>query len=257
MDNSKNSIIRDIFTGLIVGLSSGMFGVGGGIVLIPILVLLFRQAQKKAQATSLVVVSLASTAGAVTYSMANSVSWQEVPLLVVGGLVGTWIGSKIFVRLRVRYLQFAFGILLFFVAFRLILQSIDSVPHLLTHVSETNLVYYLASGLAMGALSVVFGLGGGVILVPILVTVFGFSQQLAAGTSLAVMIPVTIYGALLLGRQGFTDYKQGLRIGVFALAGAAMGAILALQLNAQTLGIAFASILLIAGLQMLWRSRSF
>jgi uncharacterized membrane protein YfcA len=105
----------------------------------------------------------------------------------------------------------------------------------------------------MGILSAVFGLGGGVILVPILVTVFGFSQQLAAGTSLAVMIPVTISGAFLLGRQGFTDYNQGLRIGVFAIAGAAAGAILALQLNAQFLGIAFGCLLLIAGLQMLWR----
>lgn len=106
----------------------------------------------------------------------------------------------------------------------------------------------------MGLLSSFLGVGGGVILVPILVTLFGFPQQLAAGTSLIVMIPVTLLGALRLTKSGFTNWSQGLRIGSAAAVAAIAGAALALVAEAAILQLGFALVLLLAGSQMIWRA---
>ena len=97
--------------------------------------------------------------------------------------------------------------------------------------------------------------GGGVVVVPLLIGVFGFSQQLAAGTSLAVMIPVTLLGALRLTSAGFTNWGQGIRIGSVSAFSAIGGALLALATDPSALQTAFAAVLIFAGAQMIWRAR--
>lgn len=251
---SKSPLFRDIAIGLLVGLASGLFGVGGGIILVPLLVLLFKTDQKKAQATSLVVVSLSALTGAATYGIAGSVSWLAAPLLIAGGLVGTYIGTAVVKKINDRWLKLAFGALLLVVAGRFVWQSFEATGMTLVALSWQSALGYLAAGFAMGLLSSFLGVGGGVILVPILVTLFGFPQQLAAGTSLIVMIPVTLLGAARLTKSGFTNWSQGLRIGSAAAVSAIGGAALALVADASVLQLGFALVLVLAGSQMIWRS---
>jgi uncharacterized protein len=196
MIEPKIPIWKDIAIGAVTGLTSGLFGVGGGIILVPILVILFKVNQHKAQATSLVVVALAAVTGAVTYSLADSVSWIAVPFLIAGGLLGTLLGTIAVKKVKDRILKLVFGVFLVFVAIRIVVQSFD--PAALTSQSaglEFGPIYLLV-GLAMGLLSSFLGVGGGIIVIPILITVFGFTPQLAAGTSLVVMIPIVLLGAL-------------------------------------------------------------
>jgi uncharacterized protein len=195
MIEPKIPIWKDIAIGAVTGLTSGLFGVGGGIILVPILVILFKVNQHKAQATSLVVVALAAVTGAVTYSLADSVSWIAVPFLIAGGLLGTLLGTIAVKKVKDRILKLVFGVFLVFVAIRIVVQSFD--PAALTSQSaglEFGPIYLLV-GLAMGLLSSFLGVGGGIIVIPILITVFGFTPQLAAGTSLVVMIPIVLLGA--------------------------------------------------------------
>ncbi len=254
MTDSKSPLVRDLSIGLLVGLTSGLFGVGGGIILVPLLVLLFKTAQKTAQATSLVVVSLSAITGAATYAFAGSVSWLAAPLLIAGGLVGTWLGTGFVRKINDRWLKLAFGLLLMAVAARFVWQSIEAAGISPVDFSVQAATGYLISGFAMGLLSSFLGVGGGVVLVPILVTLFGFPQQLAAGTSLVVMIPVTLLGALRLSKAGFTNWAQGLRIGSSAALAAVAGASVALVAEATILQLGFAVLLVIAGAQMIWRS---
>jgi len=102
----------------------------------------------------------------------------------------------------------------------------------------------------MGLLSAFMGVGGGVIIIPILITFFGFTQQLAAGTSLLVMIPIALIGALRLTKAGYTDWSQGLRIGFAAVLGVVAGASVALVLQGSILEIGFAFLLVFTGVQM-------
>jgi uncharacterized protein len=111
-------------------------------------------------------------------------------------------------------------------------------------------VAYLLTGFLMGLLSSLLGVGGGIIVVPLLVTFFGFSQQLAQGTSLVVMVPIALLGAWRLTTTGFTQWGQGVRIGLGALFGAVGGASVALVASSSALQIGFAALLVFAASQL-------
>jgi uncharacterized membrane protein YfcA len=245
---------RDLSVGLLVGLVSGLFGVGGGIILVPILVLLFRIDQKLAQATSLVVVALSAVTGAITYSIGLSVAWLAVPFLVAGGFLGTWLGTAIVPKIKDRWLKLAFGLFMFLVAGRLVWMSFESSATTVPALELWSAIGFLLAGFAMGLLSSLLGVGGGIIVIPILVTLFGFPQQVAAGTSLVVMIPIALLGAWRLGKRGFTDWTQGLRIGAAASVAAIGGAAIALVADSSVLQLGFALLLVLAGSQMIWRA---
>ena len=255
MIEPKNPIGRDITIGAVTGLTSGLFGVGGGIILVPILVILFKVNQHKAQATSLVVVALAAVTGATTYTLAGSVSWAAVPFLIAGGLVGTFLGTAAVKKIKDRILKLAFGVFLVLVAIRIVIQSLDPSAPATPELGLELWPVFLLVGLAMGLLSSFLGVGGGIIVIPILITVFGFTPQLAAGTSLVVMIPIVLLGALRLTKGGFTNWAQGVRIGIPAAIAAVGGAALALATQPAIVQIPFAILLVLAGAQMIWRAR--
>jgi uncharacterized membrane protein YfcA len=97
----------------------------------------------------------------------------------------------------------------------------------------------------MGILSALFGIGGGILIIPILVTGFGYGQQLAAGTSLAVMMPIALLGAIRLTKPGFTNWRTGSIFGVASVPGAVLGSYIALSLPGDTLRSAFAVVLVV------------
>ena len=244
---------RDVGIGSAIGGFSGLLGVGGGILLVPLLVLVRGMEQKRAQATSLVMVFTAAAGGAVTYALNSSIAWLPAAFIVVGGLAGSWIGAHTVLRTPDHWLQLAFGLLLGIVAVRLVLvnTSGQDASEAIADLTAVSGAGYVLGGVAMGFLSALFGIGGGIILIPILVTWFGYEQQLASGTSLAVMFPIALLGALRLSRVGMTDWRLGLRFGVGAIIGAAIGALLALSLPATFLRYAFAIVMVIMGVRMM------
>lgn len=233
-----------------MGLFSGLFGVGGGVVLVPLLVLLFAVEQKRAQATSLVVVACAAVTGATTYSLGFSVVWEAVPFLIAGGLVGTWVGSALVIRIATRWLQLGFAVLLVGAAVRLVFLSLGDGVATIPELGTGIILGYVSAGLAMGLLSSLLGVGGGIIVVPLLVTFFGFSQQLAQGTALVAMVPIALLGAWRLTTTGFTQWGQGIRIGVAAAAGAVGGASVALVATSSALQLGFAALLVFSASQL-------
>ena len=241
---------RDISVGALIGVFSGLFGVGGGVILVPLLVLLFVVEQRRAQATSLVVVAIAAVSGAVSYSLGSSVTWEAVPFLIAGGLAGAWVGSLLILKVQVRWLQIGSAVVMAIAAMRLVFLSLENsatdVPELALYIA----VGYVGAGFLMGLCSSLLGVGGGIVVVPLLVTFFGFSQQLAQGTSLVVIVPIAILGAWRLTKSGFTQWGQGVRIGIAAAIGAVGGATLALMIVSQALQIAFAAVLVFAAVQM-------
>ena len=86
----------------------------------------------------------------------------------------------------------------------------------------------------------------------LLVALLGFDQKLAAGTSLAVMVPIALLGALRLSRPGLTQWSVGVRIGLGGIVGGVLGAQLALRLPTDVLAVAFAVLLVIVAARMMW-----
>lgn len=249
---ARGHLFRDLIIGVGVGVFSGALGVGGGILLVPYLVVVLAMAQKRAQATSLVMVAMAAAAGAVTYALAESVAWLPAVFIIVGGLLGSLLGSYLVQRTADHRLQIAFGVLLVIVAIRLLFPTPTDVATSaeLPELTPALGAAYIVIGIAMGALSALFGIGGGILLIPVLVTGFGFGQQFAAGTSLAVMVPIALLGALRLTKPGLTDWPLGIRFGLGSILGAVTGAALALAIPGDALRWVFAIVMLVVAVRM-------
>jgi len=113
----------------------------------------------------------------------------------------------------------------------------------------------LILGLAAGILSGFLGVGGGVLIVPVLGVLLGLDQKLAVGTSLGALLPpVGILGAWEYYKHGQLNVTYALLLGMGLLFGGYIGAIYAVQMSSNTLKKIFAIFLLFTSLKMLWDS---
>ncbi len=113
-------------------------------------------------------------------------------------------------------------------------------------------VLFLMTGLFAGTISGLLGMGGAVIIVPALVFIFGFTQHMAQGTALAVMVPpIGILGAYVYYKAGYTDLRAAAVICVGFLAGGFLGAKVASILPDAVLRKAFGVALLLVSLKLI------
>lgn len=115
---------------------------------------------------------------------------------------------------------------------------------------------FVIIGASSGVLSGIFGIGGGIVLVPALVYFAGFSQKLAVGTSLAVLLPpVGIAAALEYYRHGNVDFRVALIVAVSLITGSWLGAKMANGLDEQSLKIAFGLFLIALGVYTIIKAK--
>jgi len=118
--------------------------------------------------------------------------------------------------------------------------------------STSTLLILTGIGILTGALSGMLGIGGAIIMIPALVYFLGFSQQMAQGTSLAVMLPpIGILAAYNYYKVGHVNIKYALILAAFFLVGSYFGSKLALNLPQATLKKAFGILLLLVAAKML------
>lgn len=109
-------------------------------------------------------------------------------------------------------------------------------------------------GLFAGTIAAALGVGGGVIYVPALVVLFSFEQQVAQGTSLAVILPTAIVATVAHARLGNVRWRLVVPIAVAGIAGALVGATIALALDPELLRRFFGAFLLVVAARMAWRA---
>lgn len=114
----------------------------------------------------------------------------------------------------------------------------------------TTIILATLAGLATGVLSGLVGIGGGIVLVPMLLYLFRTDMHVAAGTSLAVIVPTAIAGVVTHFTTGNVSLKLGLAIAPGAIVGAMLGSYLASLLPADTLRRIFAVILLVISIRI-------
>jgi uncharacterized protein len=248
--SARVSVPRALALGVGAGLLSGLFGVGGGVVLVPGLVLL-GLVQHRAHATSLAAIIVTAAGALQPFAADGAVHWSGGAVVAVGAIAGANLGAAIMHRLSPTRLRQAFAVLVVLVALRMLwpdpLPSAGAAPEL-----GAGLIAGLALlGVAAGTLSAVMGVGGGVILVPALALLFGFGQHLAEGTSLLVIIPTAVMGAIRHASHGYTDWRTGLLVGTAGLGGGQVGARAALALDEGWLTVLFAVFLLLMGVRLL------
>ena len=119
----------------------------------------------------------------------------------------------------------------------------------------TTILLAVALGFAAGAVSGMFGVGGGILFVPTLSLVLGLSQLGAQATSLAAMIPVVVVGAWRQHDYGNVRWRPALLIGLASAGGVAGGVALASSLSEDTLRKLFAGILIVFAVRLAWSAR--
>ena len=116
--------------------------------------------------------------------------------------------------------------------------------------SGDTIALVVAAGLLVGILSALFGVGGGLLMVPFMVVVLGETQHVAEGTSLLVIAPTAVVGVLIHLRRGYVSFGHAALVGIGGTLGALAGSSLALALDGATLQKIFGVLLLFIGARM-------
>ncbi|MFT0848322.1 sulfite exporter TauE/SafE family protein [Actinomycetaceae bacterium L2_0104] len=251
MDESKRSRswIRIILIGFATGYLSGIFAVGGGVIMVPALVAFAGFTQRQAAGTSLAAIIFPAAAGVVTYVTHGYINWLAAGLLVAGSVVGAQIGTYLLSRLSTRIIRWAF--VGFLVASAISLIFVIPPRGAVIDITVATGIGLVAVGLAAGILAGLVGVGGGVVLVPSMIVGFGASDLIAKGTSLAVIIPTSMSGTLGNLRRGNVDVRAALVLGLAACATSPLGVLSAVAIPAQTGNYLFAAFQLIMAARMI------
>lgn len=189
-----------LFTGVIAGILSGLLGIGGGVVVVPALVYLFQYApydwvpkslvMPMAIATSLMAISFTALMSAYTHYRKGSVRWDIVLRWMIGLYVGAIVGSFLAATLTMVWLRTVFSVFLLLVVLKLFLgEKLPKIP------VPSSTFFLLMIGGLIGVLSALLGVGGGLLMMPILIGLKCTMPE-AAGTSSASIVPVSLIAGI-------------------------------------------------------------
>lgn len=237
--------------GLAAGMIGGGLGVGGGIVLVPLLVAVGFD-QHRAHATSLAAIVFIAVAGAISFGVSGEINVGLGITVGIGGVLGSVIGATVMDRVSPRALTIVFSIVLLVAAIRLISGAAPFPGSSdFTAVAQSGLA--LAIGLVAGFFAGLAGIGGGVVIVPASVLLLGLSQHEAQGTSLVAIVFTALAGTAVNIRNQRVRPVDGLFAGLGGVAGSLVGSRIALAIEGRTLSLVFGFLVLFVALRSMYR----
>jgi uncharacterized protein len=243
----KNNLIS--FTiGIAAGCFGGLIGLGGGLIMIPLMIGVLKLNQHQAHGTSLVALVFTGISGALVYGLQGNIDFLATAMLALTAIATARAGANYANALPGWKLRRAFGAFLIFCAALLVIKPYLPVSYG-HHPMYVNVIIFLATGVITGFLSGMMGVGGGTIMIPAMVLLAGFGQHMAQGTSLLVMVPVGITGALAHHKLGNVakGYLPGLIPGI--LLGTFLGGNIANFIPDTPLRLAFIAAIIFMGVR--------
>ncbi|MDY1016735.1 sulfite exporter TauE/SafE family protein [Pseudomonas coleopterorum] len=241
-----------IALGAAMGTLGGVFGIGGGLIAIPALGLLFGVDQQLAQGTSLVMVVPNVLLAMWRYHQRRPIPWRHALPLAVGGLVCAWLASMLASGLDPGSMRVGF------VAFLLALVVYNIAQMFLRPVSGTGEMRHAWPWLGVlggfsGVIGGFFGVGGAVLATPVLTSVFGTTQIMAQGLSLALAAPSTSVTLLTYAVHDHVDWAMGIPMAVGGLLSISWGVKIAYSLSEKVLRGSFCAFLLLCAVLLLFK----
>lgn len=251
--------------GAVAGLFAGLFGIGGGLIMVPVLAMLFAEQGFAADnvmimsvATSLATIILTSMASVIAHHRLGAVIWDKVFRLAPGIMAGSALGAVIADRISGGTLRYIFIVYLVCAALQLALQRKPDAGR-----TSSRRLWDFCAALVIGGLSAIIGIGGGTLTVPYLVH-FQTPIRKAVAVSSACGLPIAVAGTVsyvLLGLKapllpewslGYIYLPSFAGIVLASVITAPLGAKLTGLLPAQKLKRYFALLLLIMAAKMIW-----
>lgn len=257
--------------GLAIGFASGLVGIGGGVLIVPLLYLFYAHPELSgvhmsaalqtpaAAATSLFVVVPTALLGARSYSKAGLVIWRAAVPIAFASAIAAIAGARLALVLPSEVVRIAFGVFLLATGVQL---------HWRPHASEErpirmNTAAVLVTGVTVGLLSGLMGIGGGAIAAPLLIYLIGLNLKQAAATSLAIVglaaIAATVTYAVSgsnaagmpAGSVGYVHLYAALPVMAGSLVSVRWGAQANQRMKATTLKRVFTAFFIVLGLYLM------
>jgi uncharacterized protein len=235
-----------VLVGVLSGAASGLFGVGGGIVVVPGLVVLAGLSFTHAVAASLLYILLTSPIGVWRHWVHRNVDFRQGAILGLTGVLGVLLGEIIQRRATEQQLILAFAVLLLWAAQHLVYGRLPQKTH-------PSLLLLASVGVFAGMAAKLFGIGGGIVVVPALVFI-GLPVHRAVGTSLVSVFLNALVATGVNLTHGASWALWALPPAAGALAGVAWGVRTGARMHAQALKQAFAILILLVSLDLVRRA---
>ena len=249
LPNAKPSVWSLLAVGVVGGFFAGVFGVGGGLVMVPLLLWWTTMGQKQAHARSLLAITPIAVVGAIAYGVGGVFEWLPAIFVATGGIIGAQIGAWILRAIPVGVLRWGFIAFTLLSGIALLFQLPDrsSSPE----VTALTAVLMVGLGLAMGIAAGLFGVGGGVVVIPVLVVFAGYSDLAAKSVSLLAMAPGAISGSISHLRHKTASLRDALWVALGAILITPLGVSVAFLLTPRLASVLFAILLFFVALNLM------
>ncbi|MBF0098715.1 MAG: sulfite exporter TauE/SafE family protein [Magnetococcales bacterium] len=261
-------------TGLLAGVLAGLFGVGGGIIIVPALLYLFHLdginpviSMQLAAGTSLATIIFTSLSATWNHHQRHSVHWLMVRRYSPGMVIGVWLGAQLAAILESDDLAILFALFEIAVGLRMIIPTANHATPAAERANDPKVERLLpvsATATLIGTLSTLFGIGGGTMLVPALTLLSGLTIHQAIGTSSAIGAVLSLVGTTGMIQSGWENSALPPDTLGFVVPVAALGVILGTLITTplgvklahvtepQHLRKGFGILLLLVGIRLLW-----
>lgn len=255
-----------ILTGALAGFAAGLLGIGGGLIIVPVLYFIFstfgyehQYLMQMALTTSLATIVITSISSARAHHKKQAVLWPLVFLLSPGIILGAALGGVFASSINSESLRLFFALFEFTIATNLLLKKLPT-----RHNYKIRKLAATGGGMIIGFISTLVGIGGGTMTVPFLHW-FNISMRNAVATSAACGFPIALIGTLSFivtsyGQQvgsaystGYLQYDAFLFVASSSFLAAPLGAKVAHSVSEKTLRLSFATLLYILSTIMLFR----
>ncbi|KMJ52448.1 membrane protein [Vogesella sp. EB] len=243
-------LFATLLLGALLGAVGGLFGIGGGIIAIPLLVLAYHQPQALAQGTALVMIVPNVLLAFWRYRQRHPFPLRTALAMGAGAMLATYPAARLAVALDQQRLQQVFAAFLLWLAYYFWRQGRRARPQAAQGWPQR---YLPAVGVLGGACGGLFSVGSGIIAAPLLVRGFGLPQAVAQGMALALVVPSALVALLTYAGAGQVQWATGIALAVGGLSTISWGVALAHRLPEARLKQCFAALLLLTAL-LLWCS---
>lgn len=207
-----------IFLGIITGFVSGFFGVGGGMILVPML-LVYGFDMKSAVAISIMQMVFSSTYGTLLNYKKNKTLLKDGVIIGIGGFLGGSLSGFIIPNVDGQYLKYLFLLIIFLGIITIYISPIEHTKIIKKH----NKFPLLILGFVIGIIAMSIGVGGSVMLTPILVGFMYYKLKDAASLGLFFVVFSSIAGFISLSSSGLMLFNEGFIVGLASLLGVFIG----------------------------------
>jgi uncharacterized membrane protein YfcA len=267
------AILPNLLLGMVLGVAGGLLGIGGGLIAIPILAHFYGMDQQLAQGTALVMIAPNVLIGFIRYRQKNNIELRSIAAMALASMLSTYIAARCATGLDPRHLQVGFALFLICLSLYFGAHLLRTsrprpqpdgrsatggapatvLPNASPTASATASPRMLPLiGAASGVMSGLFTVGGGLVVVPALVTLYRMSQTRAQGIALALVVPGALVALFTYSGAGHVSWATGIPLALGGIVSVSWGVTLAHQFAPAKLRLLFCTVLLATAFSMLF-----